>query len=62
VVLGLVRAVVGSLIFTAGLGIGDTDVFDWGGISSVPIGVLLVLLVAGFVTGRGRGEHRPAAT
>jgi uncharacterized membrane protein YeaQ/YmgE (transglycosylase-associated protein family) len=32
IVLGLVGAAVGWLIFTAGLGIGDTDVFDWGGI------------------------------
>ena len=56
VVLGLVGAVVGWLIFTAGLGIGDDDKFDWGGILSAIIGVIIVLLVAGFVVRRGRGH------
>ena len=32
IIVGLVGAVVGYVIFTLGLGIGDTDVFDWGGI------------------------------
>ena len=62
VVLGLVGAVVGWLIFTALLGIGDTDVFDWGGILSALIGVILVLLVAGAVVRRGRGHGQPHAT
>ncbi len=59
VVLGLVGAAVGWAIFTAGLGIGDTDMFDWGGILSALIGVVLVLLLAGFVmrrTGHGHGR------
>ncbi len=43
IVLGLVGAAVGWLIFTAALGIGDTDVFDWGGIVSALIGVIIVL-------------------
>ncbi|HSD77440.1 MAG TPA: hypothetical protein VLA98_08535, partial [Solirubrobacteraceae bacterium] len=47
IVLGLVGAAVGWLIFTAALGIGDTDVFDWGGILSALIGVVIVLLLAG---------------
>jgi uncharacterized membrane protein YeaQ/YmgE (transglycosylase-associated protein family) len=60
VVLGLVGAAVGWLIFTAALGIGDTDVFDWGGILSALIGVIIVLLVAGFVMRRvGGGTRRP---
>jgi uncharacterized membrane protein YeaQ/YmgE (transglycosylase-associated protein family) len=46
IALGLVGAVVGWLIFTAGLGIGDTDVFDLGGILRSIIGVVIVLLVA----------------
>jgi uncharacterized membrane protein YeaQ/YmgE (transglycosylase-associated protein family) len=62
IVLGLVGAVVGWLIFTAGLGIGDTDVFDWGGILSALIGVILVLLVAGLVVRRAGGRHGPATT
>jgi uncharacterized membrane protein YeaQ/YmgE (transglycosylase-associated protein family) len=61
IVLGLVGAVVGWLIFTAGLGIGDTDVFDLGGILSALIGVILVLVVAGFVVRRaGGGRSHPA--
>jgi uncharacterized membrane protein YeaQ/YmgE (transglycosylase-associated protein family) len=52
IVLGLVGAAVGWLIFTAGLGIGDEDVFDWGGILSALIGVILVLLLVGWVLRR----------
>jgi uncharacterized membrane protein YeaQ/YmgE (transglycosylase-associated protein family) len=62
ITLGLVGAVVGWLIFTAGLGIGDTDVFDWGGILSALIGVVLVLLAAGFVMRRAGGRHGAATT
>lgn len=57
IVLGLVGALVGYFIFTRGLGIGDDDAFDLGGILSAIIGVVIVLLIAGFVvnrTGRGR--------
>jgi uncharacterized membrane protein YeaQ/YmgE (transglycosylase-associated protein family) len=54
IALGLVGAIVGYLIFTVGLGIGDTDVFDLGGIISAIIGTVLVLLVVGiFVRRRG---------
>jgi uncharacterized membrane protein YeaQ/YmgE (transglycosylase-associated protein family) len=41
--LGLAGAVVGWLIFTDLLGIGDTDVFDLGGLLSAVIGVVLIL-------------------
>ena len=61
IVLGLVGAAVGWAIFTAGLGIGDTDVFDWGGIVSAVIGVVLVLVLAGFVMRRTGGGHGHAA-
>ena len=57
IALGLAGAVVGWLIFTAALGIGDTDVFDWGGIISALIGVVIVLLVAGLVMRRGGGDR-----
>jgi uncharacterized membrane protein YeaQ/YmgE (transglycosylase-associated protein family) len=40
-VLGLAGAVVGYLIFTDWLGIGDTDVFDWGGVLGAIIGVVI---------------------
>ena len=40
--LGLAGALLGYLIFTVGLGIGDTDVFDFGGIISAIIGTVIV--------------------
>jgi uncharacterized membrane protein YeaQ/YmgE (transglycosylase-associated protein family) len=52
IVLGLVGALVGYFIFTRGLGIGDDDAFDLGGLLSAIIGVVLVLLVAGMVARR----------
>ena len=48
VILRLAGAFVGYLIFTRLLGIGDDDAFDLGGILSAIIGVVIVLLVAGF--------------
>jgi uncharacterized membrane protein YeaQ/YmgE (transglycosylase-associated protein family) len=59
IVLGLAGAFVGYLIFTRGLGIGDDDAFDLGGILSAIIGVVIVLLVAGFVVNR-MGGRRPS--
>ena len=58
IALGLAGAVVGHLIFTVGLGVGDTDVFDFGGIISAIIGTLIVLVVVGFFV-RRRGTSRP---
>jgi len=57
IVLGLAGAVLGYLIFTVGLGIGDTDVLDFGGIVSAIIGTLIVLAVVGFFV-RRRGAAR----
>jgi uncharacterized membrane protein YeaQ/YmgE (transglycosylase-associated protein family) len=58
IVLGLVGAFVGYLIFTRGLGIGDDDAFDLGGILSAIIGVVIVLLLANLLLrGRGRGAR-----
>jgi uncharacterized membrane protein YeaQ/YmgE (transglycosylase-associated protein family) len=47
--LGLLGALVGYLIFTVGLGIGDTDIFDWGGVLSALIGTVIVLVVVSIV-------------
>jgi uncharacterized membrane protein YeaQ/YmgE (transglycosylase-associated protein family) len=58
VVLGLVGAAVGYAIFTLGLGIGDDDAFDLGGIVSAIIGVIIVLVIAGFVMRRA-GPRQP---
>jgi uncharacterized membrane protein YeaQ/YmgE (transglycosylase-associated protein family) len=52
IVLGLVGAFVGYIIFTRGLGIGDDDAFDLGGLISAIIGVVIVLLLAGIVLRR----------
>jgi uncharacterized membrane protein YeaQ/YmgE (transglycosylase-associated protein family) len=62
IILGLAGAFVGYLIFTRGLGIGDDDAFDLGGILSAIIGVVIVLLVAGFVMSRMGGRHRPTTS
>jgi len=60
IVLGLVGALVGWLIFTGLFGIGDTDVFDLGGLIGAIIGSILVLLVVGWVLRRtGRAPRRP---
>jgi uncharacterized membrane protein YeaQ/YmgE (transglycosylase-associated protein family) len=56
---GLAGALLGYLIFTVALGIGDTDIFDWGGIVGAIIGVFIVLLLAGLVM---RGRQRKAPT
>lgn len=61
IVLGLVGAALGWAIFTAGLGIGDDDAFDLGGIVSALIGVVIVLLLAGFVMRRVGGGHQGRA-
>jgi uncharacterized membrane protein YeaQ/YmgE (transglycosylase-associated protein family) len=56
IVLGLVGALLGYWIFRA-IGIGDDDAFDLGGIIGAILGVIIVLLVAGFLlrrTGAGR--------
>jgi uncharacterized membrane protein YeaQ/YmgE (transglycosylase-associated protein family) len=58
IALGLAGAILGYLIFTVGLGIGDTDIFDWGGILSAIIGTVILLVVAGFFA-RRRGATRP---
>ena len=46
-VLGLTGALLGYLIFTVGLGIGDSDVFDFGGIVGAVIGVVILLPFVG---------------
>jgi uncharacterized membrane protein YeaQ/YmgE (transglycosylase-associated protein family) len=56
VILGLVGALVGYFIFTRGLGIGDDDAFDLGGLLSAIIGVVLVLVLAGMVAKRAPGR------
>jgi uncharacterized membrane protein YeaQ/YmgE (transglycosylase-associated protein family) len=58
ILVGLGGAVLGYVIFTLGLGWGDTDVFDWGGILSAIIGVFIVLALAGWYFGRRQPPGR----
>jgi uncharacterized membrane protein YeaQ/YmgE (transglycosylase-associated protein family) len=57
IALGLAGAILGYLIFTVLSGIGDTDIFDFGGIISAIIGTVIVILIAGFFL-RRRGTSR----
>jgi uncharacterized membrane protein YeaQ/YmgE (transglycosylase-associated protein family) len=53
ILLGLAGSVVGFLIFTELLGIGDNDAFDLGGLVGAVIGVMLLLfLYRRFASGR----------
>jgi uncharacterized membrane protein YeaQ/YmgE (transglycosylase-associated protein family) len=59
VLLGLAGALLGWLLFTKLLGIGDTDVFDLGGLVGAVIGV--IILLAGYRAYLGRrGEPQSA--
>jgi uncharacterized membrane protein YeaQ/YmgE (transglycosylase-associated protein family) len=61
IAVGLVGAWLGWLVFTKGLGIGDDDAFDLGGLLSAIIGVVIVLIATRAVLGRGDGRARTAA-
>ncbi|MFA4927380.1 MAG: GlsB/YeaQ/YmgE family stress response membrane protein [Patulibacter sp.] len=50
--IGLVGALVGWLIFTKLLGIGDNDMFDLGGLLGAIVGVMIVLGLYRVVAGR----------
>jgi uncharacterized membrane protein YeaQ/YmgE (transglycosylase-associated protein family) len=51
--LGIIGALVGYLIFTEVLGIGDTEAFDLGGLPGAVIGVILILFLYDRFAGRG---------
>jgi uncharacterized membrane protein YeaQ/YmgE (transglycosylase-associated protein family) len=61
ILLGLAGSLVGFFLFTAVLGIGDTEIFDLGGLIGAIIGTLIILGVYRAVVGRGDGPT-PAAT
>ena len=50
--LGIAGALLGYLIFTVWLGIGDDDIFDWGGIVGAILGVAILLPIFGFIMKR----------
>ncbi len=56
---GIVGALVGWVLFTFLLGIGDSEKFDLGGILGSIIGVMIVLLALRMVGG-GKGRGRTA--
>ena len=59
-VLGLVGALIGYLILTVGLGVGDTNIFDWGGVLSALIGTIIVVIIASWLlrrTARRQEQH-----
>jgi uncharacterized membrane protein YeaQ/YmgE (transglycosylase-associated protein family) len=55
--IGLAGALLGYLIFTVWIGIGDDDVFDFGGILGAIIGVIILLPFVGIFT-RAFGARR----
>ena len=57
-VLGLAGALVGYLIFTVGLGIGDSQVFDFGGVIGAIIGVIILLPFVGIFARIRRRQAR----
>jgi uncharacterized membrane protein YeaQ/YmgE (transglycosylase-associated protein family) len=58
ILLGLAGSVVGFLVFTELLGIGDNDVFDLGGLIGAIIGVMILLGIYRAVVGRRGGVSR----
>jgi uncharacterized membrane protein YeaQ/YmgE (transglycosylase-associated protein family) len=61
VVLGLAGALVGWLLFTKLLGIGDDDKFDLGGLVGAVIGVVILLALYRKFAGNDRGMTGPRA-
>jgi uncharacterized membrane protein YeaQ/YmgE (transglycosylase-associated protein family) len=60
-ILGLAGALVGFLLFTKVLGIGDDDKFDLGGIIGAVIGVMILLGIYRAVAKPGERHHGRAA-
>ena len=56
---GLGGALLGYVIFTVLLDIGDTDIFDWGGFLSALIGAFIVVAVVGVLMRRSNPERYP---
>ena len=61
VIAGILGALVGYFLFTAVLGIGDTDKFDLGGIIGAIVGTMIVLLILRMVRGNSGSGSRAAA-
>jgi uncharacterized membrane protein YeaQ/YmgE (transglycosylase-associated protein family) len=61
ILLGLAGSLVGFFIFTELLGIGDSDMFDLGGLIGAIIGTMLLLGIYRAVAGRGEGPRSTTA-
>jgi uncharacterized membrane protein YeaQ/YmgE (transglycosylase-associated protein family) len=62
ILLGLAGAVVGFFIFTELLGIGDSDMFDLGGLIGAIIGTMILLAIYRAVVGGDDEPHSTATT
>ena len=60
--LGLAGSIVGFLVFTELLGIGDDKMFDLGGLIGAIIGTMILLAIYRAVAGRDDGARRTATT
>jgi uncharacterized membrane protein YeaQ/YmgE (transglycosylase-associated protein family) len=59
ILLGLAGSLVGFFVFTELLGIGDTEIFDLGGLIGAIIGTMILLGVYRVVVNRSEGPERP---
>ena len=62
ILLGLAGALVGFFLFTELLGIGDSEMFDLGGLIGAIIGTMILLAIYRMVAGRGDRPSRTATT
>ncbi len=62
ILLGLAGSVVGFLLFTELLGIGDNEAFDLGGLIGAIIGVMILLFAYRQVAARRESAPPPAAS
>jgi uncharacterized membrane protein YeaQ/YmgE (transglycosylase-associated protein family) len=60
ILLGLAGALVGFFLFTELLGIGDSDMFDLGGLLGAIIGTMILLGIWRVVAGRDEGPRTTA--
>ena len=62
ILLGLAGSLVGFFLFTELLGIGDSDMFDLGGLIGAIIGTMILLGIWRVVAGRDEGPRTTATT
>jgi len=60
ILIGLAGSLVGFFIFTGLLGIGDTDIFDLGGLIGAIIGTMILLGLYRVIVNRNEGPERTA--